>query len=558
MIQLTQEEASASYPLVHATVHRLIERSPIQGPESFKKSTLVRIATGSKFFGLDSRTNGIGEIVLLKPEEPGWAYVRFPAATPEERFTNRYRIGDPEIEGGVCDLEFAEAEKRTYAIIVYGGQTVEIQVTGFKLEAGDVVKIDPKSAKVVAVEKAVPSGNIAFIYRIIDAGFVEVDFQGHRRTVFSGKFGGKLEANGRVVLDASGTVILENYGLDDDSFAVAEDTLVTWDDVCGQEDAKSRFREALEMHEMYPKTHAAYRMKAPNGFLLWGPPGCSKTMLGKAVYSSMAALCKAKGAPISQGFILISGPEILDKYVGAAEGTIRHIFARARKFYRKWGIRPVIMIDEAEAILAKRDSGISSDVLRSIVPAFLSQMDGVRESGAIVILATNKPGILDSAVIRPGRIDAQVEIKRPDRPAVREIFVKNMKGIPIAKDSNLDMLADLLVNEVFSEKRNIFQIDRVADTGKEMETVYFRLSDIVSGAMVPAIVKEVKRLAILRDRTSSLPDGQVSGIGTVDIIAAVDSMYQQSFASDHREALGDFTQSFGDRIRGVTKLIQIR
>ena len=110
---------------------------------------------------------------------------------------------------------------------------------------------------------------------------------------------------------------------------------------------------------------------------------------------------------------MVSGPEILDKYVGVPEATIRHIFARARKFYQKTGIRPVIFLDEAESILAKRDSGISSDVLRTIVPAFLAEMQGVRESGAIVILATNKPESLDYAAIREGRIDVKLRIGRP-------------------------------------------------------------------------------------------------------------------------------------------------
>ena len=379
-----------------------------------------------------------------------------------------------------------------------------------------------------------------------------VDFQGNRKTVFAGKFAGKLEASGKVVLDASGTVIIGNFGLEDDSFSVDQATQVSWDDICGQEEAKNRFMDALEKPMRYPQHYQFFGKKPPSGVLLYGPPGCSKTMFGKAIFTSITATCAAKGAKASQGFILVSGPEILDKYVGVPEATIRHIFARARKFYEKTNIRPVIFLDEAESILAKRDSGISSDVLRTIVPAFLAEMQGVRQSGAIVILATNKPESLDYAAIREGRIDVKLRIGRPDRKAAREIFLKNMKNVPVSETTTSEKLADTFAAQLFSDKRVIYEIERVGAAG-ENTTVHFALADIVSGAMVPVVVEEAKRLAL--ERELAKPQA-TEGVRPEDVVAGVESVYRQSFASDHAEALRDFTHDFVDSIRGVKKLTQ--
>lgn len=547
----TNEPNISRYPLVHATVLRTITQVPVARPEHFKRSTLVRVRNESKFAGQHPLVDGTGQIVAIKDDEPGWAYVRFIGETPEQRFINRYRIGTPELDGGACDLELDAQESLTFAVVQYTNQTVEIPIIGFLVEPGDIVKIDPKANRVVATEKGIPSGSVAFIYRIVDANYVEVDFQGNRRTVYAGKFSGALESDGRVVLDSTGSVIIQNYGLDDDSFALQEDTLITWDDISGQEEARHRFNNALVMPELHPDAFKAYKKKAPKGFLLWGPPGCGKTLLGKAVYSSIAQTCREKGAPVSQGFILVSGPEILDKYVGATEATIRHIFARARKFYQKWGIRPIIMIDEGEAILARRDSGISSDILKTVVPMFLAQMDGVRSSGAIVIIATNKPGSLDSAVTRPGRVDAKIEVKRPNKEAAEKIFRHNMRGLPV--QGTLDELVAVFVEEMFSPENVIYDLERHTEDGK-VEVIHFCLSHIISGAMVAGIVEEAKQIALDRD---TLPGATVTGVSTTDVEQAVQSMFRQSFAEDHQEALGDFTVAFAERVSRLTKRTQM-
>jgi proteasome-associated ATPase len=536
------------YPLGLATVVRVLSRRPVPSPEKLgRKGTLVKIKKDSKYFGLHPEAAGVGEVIGSKEEEVGWAYVQFPTG-----YKNRYRIGLPLAQDGTCDLELTEEETEKFAMAIYGGQFMEFCVIGFAVEPGDMLKLSRDPLSVVDVEKGVASGSIAFVAQALDGDMALVDFQGNRKTVFAGKFAGKLEPSGKVVLDASGTVIIGNFGLEDDSFSVDQATQVSWDDICGQEEAKNRFMDALEKPIRYPEHYQFFGKKQPSGVLLYGPPGCSKTMFGKAIFSSITATCAAKGAKASQGFILVSGPEILDKYVGVPEATIRHIFARARKFFEKTGIRPVIFLDEAESILAKRDSGISSDVLRTIVPAFLAEMQGVRQSGAIVILATNKPESLDYAAIREGRIDVKLRIGRPDRKAAREIFLKNMKNVPISETTTSDKLADTFAEELFSEKRVIYEIQREGAAG-ENTTVHFTLADIVSGAMVPVVVEEAKRLAL--ERELSKPQA-TEGVRPEDVVSGVESIYRQSFASDHNEALRDFTHDFVDSIRGVKKLTQ--
>src|ERR1035437_3820820 len=347
-----------SYPLVQASVLRLETRMPRMGPNDFTKSVLVKLRQDSKFYKLHPDPSQTGVIVDLDKDEPGWAYVKF-AKCGTEGFTQRYRIGLPDCQDGACDLDLSIEEARTYAVVSYIGQIQEFPVTGFNVEPGDTIKIDPKAGRVVGFEPGVAIGSLAFVVQKVGDDQAVVDVNGARRTVFAGKFAGKLVENGRVVLDGTMGVILANFGLDDDSFTVAAST-VTWDDVKGQDEAHERFVSAIDEPVKYPVLYKRLNKKSPSGFLLHGPPGCSKTMITKAVFSQFIALCKEKGVDWRRGFFLISGPEVLDKYIGAAEAVIRNIFARANKFYAETGIRPIIAIDEAEAILAKRDSGVSS------------------------------------------------------------------------------------------------------------------------------------------------------------------------------------------------------
>ena len=542
-----------TYPLVQGTVLRLIDRTPRMRPEDFTESVLVKIRPDSKFYDSHPDPKQTGVILKHDGKEPGWVYVTFPKCGGEKGYTQRYRIGLPECQDGACDLDLAVEENRTYAVVAYLGQIQEFPISGFKVEPGDIVKIDKKTEHVVGFEIGLPLGGIAFVVSKVGTSSAIVDVNGARRTVFAGKFAGKLVENGRVVLDATQMVVLENYGLNDDSFNVTE-TSVTWNDVKGQDEAHDRFISAIEEPVRFPELYKCLNKKAANGFLLHGPPGCSKTMIVKAVFNQFLAACKEKGVDGRKGFFLISGPEILDKYVGGAEAMIRNIFARANKFYVETGIRPIIAIDECEAILAKRDSGISSDVLKSIVPAFLAEWQGVRESKAIVIGMTNKPNSLDSAIMRPGRLDIKIAVNRPTPDVCKAIFIDQLKGVEVSKHTTLAALADAVAAEVFSPKRVIYDIVRKED-GKDV-SMPFTLANIVSGAMIPVIADEVKEMTFKRLKNAS--DGtEFEGVRLEEVVAAVDTIFAQNFKLEHREALDEFTHDYVNDITAITKRIQI-
>jgi SpoVK/Ycf46/Vps4 family AAA+-type ATPase len=512
--------------------------------------TIVRVRVDSKFY--TSSPHGPGRVIGMKPEDPGFVVVSFPKES--EGYRNRYRYGDPLYYDGVSDLELDECENQNFAVISFGGQTIEVCVDCLKAEPGDTLKLTRDKLQAVAVESAIPSGGLAFVAEILNPEYCIVDSSGGRRTVSSGKFGHELETNGKVILDASASVIIKNYGLEDDTFEVAEATGVTWDDICGQDDAKKKLKSALEDAMLFPEHYSFFKKKPPAGVLLFGPPGCSKTMFAKALYTSLVEMCKKKGVGAEGGFILISGPELLDKYLGVPEAKVRHIFAKARKFFKRTGMRAIIVFDECEAVLRKRESGISSDFLATLVPAIIAEMQGVRNSGAIVLLLTNKPDMLDYAAVRDGRIDELIPIGRPDKLAVEQIFIKSLKDIPVSGTTTIDKLSSVASGGLFDPAKVIYQIHRYAKDNKDQqEVVNFTMADIVSGAMIPNIVEKAKGLAFDREKQKTVP---TEGVREEDIIQAVKDTFVQNFGMSNTEALSDRIKDFKDEITGIEKVKQ--
>ena len=193
---------------------------------------------------------------------------------------------------------------------------------------------------------------------------------------------------------------------------------IEWEQIAGIKSQISRIKETINAPTLYNKYYKEYGLTPCKGILLYGPAGCGKTMIAKAIASSFL-----KGKEITKDcFIYMKGGEMLSPYVGVAENNIKSAFVRARRNYKKTGNRSIIFIDEAEAILPARGSRRSSDVDTTIVPTFLSEMDGFEENGTFVILATNYPEQIDEAVRRPGRIDLKIEVSRPNVDDAADIF----------------------------------------------------------------------------------------------------------------------------------------
>lgn len=265
---------------------------------------------------------------------------------------------------------------------------------------------------------------------------------------------------------------------------------VEWDDIGGLEQAKNDMREAIEWPFTHKKIYEKYNKKPIKGILLSGPPGCGKTMLGKAAANAIAKLHGQEST--RTGFQYIKGPEILNKYVGATEENIRDIFESAKEHYDYYKYPAVIFIDEAESILSERGSKYTS-VMSTIVPQFLTEMDGLGESSAIVMLATNRPDVLDPAVIRDGRIDRKITITPPGKDAARYILEMNMSGVPLGKVYKKKEFIEELLGIVFSEETTL-------DDGRPFK-------DVVNGAMLVTLVDMMVSNAINREIQGRSPKG---------------------------------------------------
>ena len=307
---------------------------------------------------------------------------------------------------------------------------------------------------------------------------------------------------------------------------------VTYEDVGGLDHQIELIVDAVELPFLHQDLFAEYDLPAPKGILLYGPPGCGKTLIAKAVANSLAnKVAEVSGDIEARSYFLnIKGPELLNKYVGETERQIRLVFQRAReKSEQGWPV--IVFFDEMESLFRTRGTGISSDIESTIVPQLLAEIDGVETlRNVIVIGASNREDLIDPAILRPGRLDVKIKIERPDATAAAQIFARYLVGdLPIDEDSvettgggdrNKAALAmiDETVSEMYSaEERNRFL--EVTYQNGDKEILYFR--DFASGAMVENIVRRGKKLAIKRQLA-----GGRRGIHADDLVQAV----RQEFA----------------------------
>lgn len=290
---------------------------------------------------------------------------------------------------------------------------------------------------------------------------------------------------------------------------------VNWDDVVGLEEAKAELIDAIETPYKHPQLYRAYGRKPTRGVLLYGPPGCGKTMLGKAAATAL-------GDP--DGFIYVKGPELLNKWVGETEERIRNLFQRTRQYQVDTRRRAIIFLDEADALLSYRGKNIMADIA---VPAFLTEMDGIEDSGAVVLLSTNRSNDLDPAVVRDGRVDRRVHVGRPKKKDALKMFEAHFKDIPMWK--NLDA-APLAAREMFAERRVLFDVHM-----KDGRVVPMRVSDVVNGAAVASVAERAKSTALQRDVKCNFKTA--SGVTKQDVVDAVDALAKSLTGVSHAEPL---------------------
>ncbi|NJC22362.1 proteasome-associated ATPase [Arthrobacter pigmenti] len=301
---------------------------------------------------------------------------------------------------------------------------------------------------------------------------------------------------------------------------------IAYEDIGGLGPQIEQIRDAVELPFLHPDLYREHGLKAPKGILLYGPPGCGKTLIAKAVANSLAARAiERTGSEETRSYFLnIKGPELLDKYVGETERHIRLIFARAREKASD-GSPVVVFFDEMDSLFRTRGTGVSSDVETTIVPQLLSEIDGVEKlENVIVIGASNREDMIDPAILRPGRLDVKIKIHRPDAEGAAEIFAKYITDdLPLHRDdlaeyggsvpATIQAMVDRTVEKMYSTEKSNEYLEVTYANG-DTEMLYFK--DFNSGAVIQNVVDRAKKNAI----KDLLLDGQ-KGLRIEHLLQAV-------------------------------------
>ena len=307
---------------------------------------------------------------------------------------------------------------------------------------------------------------------------------------------------------------------------------VTYEQVGGLKDQIEAIKDAVELPYVHRDLFEEYGLVAPKGVLLYGPPGCGKTLIAKAVANSLAdAVARRTGHQDARSYFLnIKGPELLNKYVGETERQIRLIFQRAREKSDE-GVPVIVFFDEMDSLFRTRGTGISSDVESTIVPQLLSELDGVEMiKNVIVIGASNREDLIDPAILRPGRLDVKIKIARPSIAAAKQIFkiyldpelpfdagaLEEAGGDPVVL---VDRIVERVVERMYAESDENRFLEVTYQNG-DREVLFFR--DFASGAMIENIVRRAKKAAIKRRIA-----GDAGGIGHQDLLVGIKQEFRE-------------------------------
>ncbi|MHB8218749.1 MAG: proteasome ATPase [Acidimicrobiales bacterium] len=451
-----------------------------------------------------------------------------------------------------------EVEKLTQPPAAYGtflevndDGTVDVFSSGRKMRVALHPDIDPgaihkgdevvlnESLSVVLVRDAEHSGEVVTVKEVLadkQRAIVYARADEERVAELSQNLVGvHLRAGDTVLMDVRSQLLIEKLPRPEvDELVLEEVPDVTYNDVGGLDSQIEAITDAVELPYLHRALFGSYRLPAPKGILLYGPPGCGKTLIAKAVANSLAKkVAEATGNEhVRSYFLNIKGPELLNKYVGETERQIRLVFERAREKAEE-GVPVIVFFDEMDSLFRTRGTGISSDMESTIVPQLLAEIDGVEAlRDVIVIGASNREDLIDPAILRPGRLDVKIKVERPDAAAAGQIFSRYLQSDLPLDPAEVDRLgggdpakaAQAIIEATVAEMYRADDDNRFLEVtyqNGDKEILFYR--DFASGAMIENIVRRAKKLAIKREIA-----GEGSGIRTQDLLESIRQEYKEN------------------------------
>jgi proteasome-associated ATPase len=448
-------------------------------------------------------------------------------------------------------------EEELLALISVGDQEfvaqVDPKIDRESLNTGARVKVNDAYAVVGSMSPSV-SGGMIKVGQAFDDGRLRVGGEtpgSEGRLVVRGEAlkDKKINTGDEVRLDPSGKIALEHYERQESRDYFLENVPeIPWDKVGGQQEAIKIIRDTIEQPLLYPEIFARFEQKPIKGILLYGPPGCGKTLIGKATaYNLTQEYSKRVGHEVKEYFMAISGPKILNMWLGETERMVREIFKTARE-KAKEGRLVFIFMDEAESVLRTRSSGRWLNISNTVVPQFCAELDGLQSLDNVVLMLTsNRPDYIDPAVLRPERIDRKVKVTRPDREASEQILgIYLHDRIPVDPEllkkyhGDVDCarmeLIDGVTEHMWRKSRDTEFLQIHLRNGQS-EKLYFK--DLVSGALLKSIVDRAKEYAIKR---AIADPKQETGVTQQDLVQAADREYKENEIFPKSDVMEDWLQ----------------